>query len=309
MPAQNFAERLASGQNILMDGGTGSELQRRGVNIARGWNKAGDIGPWSAVANKTAPDAVRQIHTDYLDLGVDIITTNTFWGNRSRMGVAGLADHWEEYTRLAAEIALAARDAANPEAYVAAGIAPSPGRGDSYKDLRDQAAVLAEMGVDAILTEYVGSVAKVRQSVHAAAPTGLPLLLGLCHFDEQGRLNMDGGTMADVVEAIDDEGVRVDSILLMCSAPEEISRTMPMLQDAFDGPVGAYSNVGYTGSGGERGDDPDVQLRGSNIGENTPESYARFGQEWLDMGVQIVGGCCATTPDHIAALAPIVKPA
>ena len=78
MPTQNFADRLASGQNILLDGGTGSELQRRGVNIARGWNKAGDIGPWSAVANKTAPDAVRQIHTDYLDLGADIISSNTF---------------------------------------------------------------------------------------------------------------------------------------------------------------------------------------------------------------------------------------
>ena len=308
MPTQNFADRLASGQNILLDGGTGSELQRRGVNIARGWNKAGDIGPWSAVANKTAPDAVSQIHTDYLDLGADIITTNTFWGNRCRMAVAGLGDDWEEYTRLAAEIALAARDDTNPEAYVAGGIAPSPGLGDSYEDLRDQAAVLAEMGVDAILTEYVGSVAKVRQSVRAAAPAGLPLLLGLCHFDEQGRLRMDGGEMADVVAAINDEGVRVDSILLMCSAPEEISRTMPMLQDAFDGPVGAYSNVGYDGAGGGKGDDPDLQLRGSNIGENTPERYARFGQEWLDMSVQIIGGCCATTPDHIAALAPIVKP-
>ena len=90
MPTQNFADRLTSGQNILLDGGTGSELQRRGVNIARGWNKAGDIGPWSAVANKTAPNAVRQIHTDYLNLGADIIISNTFWGNRSRMAVAGL---------------------------------------------------------------------------------------------------------------------------------------------------------------------------------------------------------------------------
>ena len=110
-----------------------------------------------------------------------------------------------------------------------------------------------------------------------------------------------------MVEAINDEGVGVDSILLMCSAPKEISRTMPILRDVFDGPTGAYANVGYDGAGGGKGDDPDLQLRGANIGENTPEHYARFGQEWLDMGVQIVGGCCATTPDHIAALAPIIK--
>ena len=112
--------------------------------------------PWSAVANKTASDAVRQVRADYLDLGADIITTNTFWGNRSRMAVAGLAGEWEEYTRLAAEIALAARDAVNPDACIAGGISPSPGEADSYEDLLDQAEVLARMGVDALLTEYVG---------------------------------------------------------------------------------------------------------------------------------------------------------
>ena len=113
--------------------------------------------------------------------------------------------------------------------------------------------------------------------------------------------------MDQVVAAVRDEGVRVDAILLMCSAPEHISRTLPALQSAFDGPIGAYANVGYVGTGGEKGDDPEVQLRGSDIGENTPERYTLFVQEWMRMRAQIVGGCCATTPDHIAAIAPIVK--
>ena len=69
----------------------------------------------------------------------------------------------------------------------------------------------------------------------------------------------------------------------------------------------AYANVSYGGAGGGKGDDPDLQLRGSDIGDNTPARYARFAQEWLDMGAQIVGGCCAATPGHIAALDPVVK--
>ena len=182
MARQSFSSRLAGGEKILLDGGTGSELQRRGVNIARGWNEKGDIGPWSAVANKSAPEVVRQVHADYLAGGADVITTNTFWSNRSRMGVAGLAEEWEDYTRRAGEIALEVRDRLRPDAYVVAGIAPSPGPVDSYDDLRAQAEVLTGLGVDAMLTEYVGTVDKARQALRAVAPTGLPVLLGICHF-------------------------------------------------------------------------------------------------------------------------------
>ena len=304
---ESLAKRLATGEKLLLDGGTGSEIQRRGVGVSRGYDAKGNIGPWSSVANITAPDVVRQVHSDYLAEGADIVTTNTFYGSGARMAVAGLQDRWEEYNRRAVELAFAARDAVNAQAYVVGGIAPSPGPVDSYDDLRAHSELLADAGVDGMLTEYLGTVEKVRQAVRAAAHVGLPLLIGLCHFTEDGRLSADGGTMEQVVAVLSDEDVRVDAILLMCSRPEQISQTLPRLRAAFDGPIGAYANVGYVASENATGDDPGRELRAFDVGDNTPDRYADFGKEWLGMGAQIVGGCCATTPDHIAALRPVVK--
>jgi len=220
---ENLANRLATGEAMLLDGGTGSEIQRRGVGVSRGYDAKVNIGPWSSVANITAPDVVRRVHADYLEQGADIVTTNTFYGSRSRMSVAGLQDRWEEYNQRAVELAFAARDTINPNAYVLGGIAPSPGPVDSYDDLRAHSELLAGAGVDGILTEYLGTVEKVRQAVRAAGPIGLPLLICLCHFTQDGRLSADGGSMNQVVEVLSEENVQVDAILLMCSRPEQIS--------------------------------------------------------------------------------------
>ena len=100
MASRKITDRLAAGETLLLDGGTGSELQRRGV------------------------DVVRQVHQDYLRVGADVITSNNFWTIPSRLRVIGLADRWEEYARAAGQNALTARDAGNQEAYVAGGIAP-----------------------------------------------------------------------------------------------------------------------------------------------------------------------------------------
>ena len=84
----------------------------------------------------------------------------------------------------------------------------------------------------------------------------------------------------------------------MCSAPEYVTDRLPALRAAFDGPIGAYANIGYKYHT-TAGDDL--------FGEHTPERYAEYGQGWLDAGAQIVGGCCATGPEHIEALRPVVK--
>lgn len=117
-----------------------------------------------------------------------------------------------------------------------------------------------------------------------------------------------GETMNDLVAALRERGLRVDALLLMCSPPAAISATLPKLRAAFDGPVGAYANIGYkraiTTSAPVY---PETQYHGIDIGENTPERYAEYGRDWRTMGAQIIGGCCGTTPAHIAVLAPVVK--
>ena len=175
---------LGGGRLLLMDGGTGSELQRRGVQVARGSGPPGDIGPWSARALGEAPDLVRQVHEDYLNVGADIIITNSFWTNQTRMGLDGIGHRWPEYTKLAGDIAVQARDAVNPDAYVAGGIAPSsPGHPGIFEELRGQAEILADSGIDVILPEYVGSVEDCIAAVDACSEVGLPLFLGVKHVN------------------------------------------------------------------------------------------------------------------------------
>src|SRR5579864_5632296 len=157
MPSRKIMDRLRAGEVLLMDGATGSELGRRGVNVSKG-STLEKLAVWSGTANIDAPIIVREVHEDYLKLGADIIISNNFWTSRPRLGMVGLADQWEEYTRAGAEIAIAARNSVNPEAYVAGGIAP-PGEGDLRAEFVDQARVLADVGVDVMLAEYVGTIA------------------------------------------------------------------------------------------------------------------------------------------------------
>src|SRR5688500_8460132 len=106
MPTRNIRERLQAGDILVLDGATGSELQRRGVYVSKGSAK-GKLGPWSATANVDAPDVVRQVQEDYLRLGVDIITSDNFWTSRSRLSMVEMGDDWERITRTAAGIAVA----------------------------------------------------------------------------------------------------------------------------------------------------------------------------------------------------------
>lgn len=105
---RDIAERLRAGERFLLDGATGSELQRRKVDLSHGITEGGDLGAWSATAMGEAPDQVRAVHEDCFGVGADIVTTNSFWTNRVRLGLAGLAHKAEEYTRLAAELARSA---------------------------------------------------------------------------------------------------------------------------------------------------------------------------------------------------------
>ena len=302
--------RLEAGDKLLLDGATGSEIQRRGVDVSRR-TADGGLGAWSATANVDAPDIVRAVHEDYLRAGADIITTNSFWANRTRLDRIGQADRMEEYTRVSVELARDAVDDTDFDAYVAGSMAPPTGRpkpgnivasDDLAGEFRDQAAVLAEAGADLILLEYVSSAEEATTLVGAAAETGLPVFLGLKHFDA-------AGTMASKEDAIDAahavEGLPVAAVLDMCSPPEEITAFLPRLRQAFGGTIGAYANIGYTQDPKAR-NDATRQWHRIDVGDNTPDRYAEYARGWLTEGAQIIGGCCASTPEHIAALRPLI---
>ena len=101
MPRQSLGDRLRSGEVLLMDGGTGSELQRRGVEVLLG-SRGDKLGPWSATANLDAPDVVQQVHQDYLRVGADVIISNNFRTTRTRLAPVGLGSAGRSTPRPAA---------------------------------------------------------------------------------------------------------------------------------------------------------------------------------------------------------------
>jgi len=299
---QDFRERLATGRPLLLDGAMGSELQRRGVWVSQGATES-KLGAWSATAMRDAPETVREIHEDYFKAGTDIATTNSFWTNSVKLGLVGLGDKAAEYTRLAGEIAVDARDRLRPEAYVAGGMAPPHGGRAPVdpvnlpREFAMQARALKEAGVDLLLVEYIGYVDDIVAAVDAVQPAGLPIMIGMRHISEDGNMQA-GETFDRLVAALGPR--KVDAMLLMCSGPTAISAGLPKLRRAFPGPIGAYPNIGYTRSSEHLDRGP--QWHHLDTTTYTPDHLAADGLAWLGMGAQIVGGCCATTPEHIAAL-------
>ena len=304
MARLSIIDRLQAGEVLVMDGATGSELQRRGVNVNKGAVE-GKLGVWSAAANFDAPEVLRAIHEDYLNAGAEIIISNNFYTSRTMMNVIGKQAQWEEYTRRGGELACQARDAINPDAYVAGGIAPPEHKCDLYEQFAEQARVLAATGVDFMVAEYMAGdsimddpISDCVTAVDACAVSGLPVFLGLSRVREQGTL-YDGASFAELVVAL--KGHPVEGIFLMCSYAKDITGSLPVLRGAYHGPIGAYAHLEYH-ENPKFGSAPNEPFFTLAVGENTPEKYAEIARGWKRMGAQIIGGCCATGPDHIRAL-------
>ena len=112
MTTHSIVDRLRSGETLLLDGGTGSELQRRGADVLK--DAEDQIKAWSATANIEYADVVQQVHSDYLRVGADIITSNNFWTTPTRLETLGERDIWRKYATAAIRNAVQARDAMRP---------------------------------------------------------------------------------------------------------------------------------------------------------------------------------------------------
>ena len=320
---RNIVDRLKGGEVLLMDGGTGSELQRRGVDVLKGATDR--LKAWSATSNIEDADVVQQVHQDYLRVGADIIISNNFWTTPSAMERIGLRDRWKEYAGAAADNAIRARDAGNPEAYVAGGMAAPTLHARSESDAPDieqmgadafreeyveHAQLLADAGADVILAEYIGYIEDCVAAVDACAESGSPVFLGVRHLQPDGTMQFDE-SLVDLAGAL--KGHPVDAVLIMCSNPEAASAGLPILRDAYDGPIGIYPNIGYNPTG-PLVNRPQLtnQLRSAGpdilqTGLYPPTRLAELAGEWKEAGAQIIGGCCATGPEHIMAMRPVVK--
>ena len=280
----DFRSALASGRTLLLDGGMGTMLQARGL-------PAGEH-PEQFCLDR--PDVLRGIHADYLAAGADIILTCTFGGSRLKLPTGIDAT---PFNRTMARIARAAVDAAGREAFVAGDMGPC-GQfvrplGDLhplelYEALREQARGLVEGGVDLFLIETQFDLAEVRIAVAAIrAESDLPIMVSMTF--EQGT-SLTGTTPEIFAETMQNLGV--DALGLNCGlGPEQMAPLMERFLACSSVPVLAEPNAGL----------PEL-VDGKTVFRLPPEPFAEKTAAFVGMGARLVGGCCGTTPDHIAAL-------
>ena len=253
--------------------------------------------------NLTQPDMIRSIHQEYLNAGAEIIETNTFGGNSFRLGRHGLADKVNEVNRRGAELAREAADAFNlkqaTEVLVAGSIGPlglrieplgKTSREEARASFRDQITALVAGGVDLLMLETFGYLEELHQAVLAAreiAPD-MPLVAQVT-IDEDGNC-LDGASPETFTSKLNDWGV--DVIGCNCSVgPVAMLEAIERIRRLTDKPLAAQPNAGIPRS-----------IEGRNIYLCSPEYMASYARKFVNAGVNLVGGCCGTTPEHIKAM-------
>ncbi len=305
MSYERVMREIEEGALMTIDGATGTELQRRGAPM--------HTGAWCALATASHPDVLHGIHADYIRAGARVVTTNTFATTREVLEPFGFADRFEALNRQAAEIALAARDSTpgkHGPVLVAGSIShtrPSSGEGWSPKESEvaqfeanciEMAAIFKDAGCDLILAEMMGSPTFTPCVMRAAKANGLPLWLGISAIrQDDGVLRTftnDSTPLAEVFEPILAEG-GADVVGIMHSRPEVTLEALQMLKGHWSGPMMAYPDSLVTQSSDADGD---LQWD-SDIDEARIVAHSR---QWLEAGVQILGGCCGLSVSHIRAI-------
>jgi S-methylmethionine-dependent homocysteine/selenocysteine methylase len=270
----------------LLDGATGTELERRGFSTR--------LPLWTATAPRDCPDLLAAIHRDYVTAGADIITACTFRTSRHTLAKAGRERDAVSLTRDAVAIARSVLPANRP-VLVAGSVAPLedcyfPDRTPPARILdrahHDHVDALVLAGVDLLLVETMPTVRESLAAVRAASRSGLPVIVSWVVRDD-GVL-LDGSPLLHAVEQVGPFEPAVVSVncasVAACGAAVATLATCGL-------PFGAYANSGT----------PDGTF-GFQPAPLDTEVYALHVARWLALGATMAGGCCGTTPDHIARL-------
>ncbi|MGV3522903.1 MAG: bifunctional homocysteine S-methyltransferase/methylenetetrahydrofolate reductase [Candidatus Sericytochromatia bacterium] len=283
-------KRLSAGELIVFDGGTGTMLYNHGVFINKNFE----------MLNLQQPELVQEIHRQYLAVGAEVIETNTFGANPVKLKAHGLADQVEQINRAGAELA---REAAGEQALVAGSIGPlglriEPLGPTSYAEacafFAQQVRPLIAGGVDLFVLETFTQIEELAQAVRAVrAHSDLPILASMTVNDE-GRtlLGMPPELFTPFLN-----GLEVDAIGLNCSVgPKIMFDVIQQMREYTDKPLAAQPNAGH----------PRV-YQDRTIYMCSPDYMASYARKLIKSGVQLIGGCCGTTPEHIQEIARSAK--
>jgi len=303
MDLSKLHARLTKGEIVILDGATGTELERRGVAM--------NDDAWCALATETAPDVLRQVHEDYIRAGAEVIIANTYASSRNMLAPAGMGDRVGPLNRQAVEIALEARRrAANGREVAVAGsmshmMPMVPGGARNRPDAlpsddvflanaRELAGILKEAGVDFIMLEMMSRPSQIRLMVEAARETGLPVWIGF-----SARQEDDGKVVSFCWESFPFEEVVAAAIEagggevlgIMHTNAHIVGPALDILKRQWTGPMMAYPDSGYFKM-------PKWQF----VDIIPPDELVGRARGWVAQGATAVGGCCGIGVEHIRAL-------
>jgi len=302
-----MTDLLTAQDLVWLDGGIATELQRAGLPVRAPW--------WTTWALNGEPSRriLRDVHARYVEAGATVITANTFRCNLRALRPLGLDRAGLAWmVHAAVGIAEAARAAAGSRvgAQIAGSMAPVP---DCYRpdlvppddELRIEhswlATELMRSGVDFVLIETMNSAREARialEQVHAA--DGRAWVSFVCAPD--ARL-LSGEKLADAASAVEGDGA--ESVLVNCTTMNDTETALRVLRDVCSVPVGAYPNIEERS--GIPADERVDRYISPSVG---PDEFAdRVAAWWQEFPLAILGGCCGTTPEHLAAARDRLVPA
>lgn len=284
----DLLERLLDpDQVILFDGAMGTMLYARGVFINRCYDEL----------VLRSPDLVRGIHAAYRDAGAQVLETNSFGASRTRLAQYGLGEQAGEINRRAAELA---REAAGSEILVAGAVGPlgirlepygPTSREEARQVFAEQMTALKAGGVDCFVLETFSDIEELHQALLAARDVDatMPVIA-------QATLGQDlrtayGASPEDLARSLTDWGADITG--LNCSVgPQAILEAVERMAAVTDLKLSAQPNAGMP-----------REVGGRRMYMASPEYMASYARHLVQAGARVIGGCCGTTPEHIAAMA------
>ena len=299
---KKFLEVLRSGETILLDGATGSELENRGIKMDNSWCATASL----------EFDILKQIHKDYINAGAKIITTNTYASNRMILEVAGVEDRFEEINLAAINAAIQAREECGRDDVLVAGSLShqipyedafrSQEEKDKYikkltpeyfrKSFDELAFFLADNGCDFILLELMYRPDRIDIIFDSASKVGLPVWAGFSSRNKDGLIALTTDYEYSFKKMISNvKHHKLDAVGIMHCDIGVIEESIKELKEIYDLPIMAYPEVAVFNF-------PHYDM--SNVIQ--PNDYLVEAKKWKDAGAQIIGGCCGTTVEHIKLL-------
>lgn len=282
--------KLVLSRPVILDGATGTNLQKAGMPTG--------VCPEQWIIEHK--EVMRKLQQDYVKAGSDIVYAPTFSGNRIKLAEYGLEAHIAEMNR---ELVALSKEAVNGQALVAGNLTMTGQqlypmgtlKFETLVDIyKEQAGYIIEAGADMFVIETMMSLAETRAAVIAIRELcDLPIIASMTYNEDGRTLYGTDPTTAVVVL----QSLGADAIGVNCSTgPEQMIPIVELMREVAWIPILAKPNAGL----------PEL-IEEETVYKMTPEEFAEAGKQLVKAGAQIVGGCCGTTPEHIAALKQAVK--